>query len=116
MSKSHYAMYVEEIEIGSFVEEYEWGFFKYQVATDNLYIADLYVIPERRRSGLAVDVANYLQDKARELGLKYITTTVATSTTTVTPNLRKYINYGFKVFKSDERFVYMVKEVADANE
>ena len=111
MKKSHFARYVEEIEPDTYVEEFDMGFVKYRINSDSLYIADLYLIPEERGTGNAVAIADWLAKKASTLKLKYLTTTVGTSTKYATDNLRKYINYGFKVYQSDATFIYMFKEI-----
>jgi ribosomal protein S18 acetylase RimI-like enzyme len=110
-----YAKYLKELK-GYEMYEDEHGFITYGIMQDNehkfMYIEDIYVIPEKRKSNIASEYANYVEKKAKEANCSALLGSVV-------PSLRPdshyrmlvLLGYGFKLHSSQNDIVYFYKEI-----
>lgn len=65
---SLYSQYVKERE-GLFIIENDYGFLTYSLKNDILFIHDLFVTKEKRKSNIAFQMLDESMSKAKELGI-----------------------------------------------
>lgn len=107
---SLYAKYIKERENFSIIED-EYGFATYNIAGDECYIRDIYVLPEHRKSNVASCYADRISEIAREQGCKYLTGTVAPSANGSTTSIKVLLGYGFRLLESQIDKIIFVKEL-----
>ncbi len=108
---SLYSEYIQEREGKSIVES-DVGFATYSIVKDGIYIIDLYVKPDYRKSRIAADFADQIADIAKEKGLKKLFGSVAPSTNGSTASLKVLLAYGFKLVNSANDFIWLEKEIS----
>lgn len=79
--KSLYGQYVEEREGKGIVED-QFGFatYLYNSTRKEMYVVDVFVVKERRQSGIAKGYFDQIEEKAKELNCEYMLTSVDTET------------------------------------
>lgn len=88
------------------------GFALYKrVADDAVWLADVFVVPEARRSGAGSHLADQVCDVAREMKCKYVLTSVDPTAPGATVSMMAILSYGFNVFGNDGRLVLFKKEL-----
>ena len=107
---SLFANYRKE-RLGKDTLESPIGFATFEFADDVVYIEDIYVIPEHRKSGEASRLADRICDIARDRGCKRVMGSVAPQANGATESCKVLLAYGFKIFKSTPDLVYFVKEL-----
>lgn len=107
---SLWAKYISERQ-GHRIIESDHAFVSYNVQGDKIYLEDLYVAPEHRKRGVAQGLMSSLEKIGKEHGCKALITTTSTKTKGATYSLFVSIKYGLKVFKSDENYVWLYKEL-----
>lgn len=107
---SHYAAYTKEKD-GREVIENENGFIVYEIKDDLCYIADIYVIPEKRRRNVASDFAYSVETIAKEKGVKRVLGSVVPTANGATESLKAMLEYGFKLQSSQINFLWLEKDI-----
>lgn len=107
---SMYAQYLKERE-GKEMLEKEHGFLTYRIGLDNVYIVDLYTVPEKRESGYAASMADEVASLALRLGKKYLTGSVSLDAPQVKRNTEVLLAYGFKPLSEQDNMIYFIKEL-----
>jgi len=108
--KSLFAKYKEERE-SAIVVETEHGFATAKLLEDFLYIEDIYVVPEKRKSGIASILADELCAKAKNLGYKQVLGSVCLDANNPTSSLKVLLAYGFKLHSTNSNMIYLSKEI-----
>lgn len=109
--KSLFAQYILERENKAILET-DKGFATYITMEDGLYIEDIYVSPEYRKTSEASLMADTIADIARSKGLKKLYGSVVPSANNSTVSLKVLLAYGFKLQNASNNFIWLVKEVA----
>jgi predicted GNAT family acetyltransferase len=111
MFLSLFAEYLTE-RTNRHIIEAEFGFATYTY-TDNqtVYIEDLYVIPEQRKSGLASKLTNDIIDLAKAKGCTRLLGSVVPSSKTSTDSMKAFLAFGMKLDSSTNDFVVLSKEI-----
>lgn len=107
---SLYGEYVKERE-GKQILESEKGFMTYKIQGQECYIADVYIRPEYRMSGVASEFANKIQKIAKNQGCKFLTGSVTPSLKGATESIIAQLKFGFKLHSSHEDFIILKKEI-----
>lgn len=107
---SLYADYIKEREGRSILESKE-GFMTYEIKGQECYIADVYIRPEFRKSGVASGFASQIEDIARKQGCKFLTGSVTPSLKGATESIIAQLKFGFKLHSSHEDFIILKKEI-----
>lgn len=109
---SLYSKYVHE-RLGKQVLEVEHGFATYIFMDDQkaVYIEDIYVDPDFRKSGIASEMANQITLIAIEKGYKKIIGTVVPSTNGSTDSLKTMLAYGFRLDSTTNNLILLTKEI-----
>lgn len=108
--KSLYAKYIQERE-GKEIIESGIGFMSFKIQGEECYIADVYIEPEFRKSGIATELCDKIAKVAKERGCKYLSGTVTPSLKGATVSLISQLNYGFKLHSCVDDFIILKKEL-----
>lgn len=107
---SLYAEYINELS-GKEIIESDKGFTTYYINNDTCYIEDIFVLPEFRKDGIALEMANSVKNIAKERGCKKLYGTVLPTTKGSTHSLRLLIEYGFKLDSALNNLIVLVKDI-----
>lgn len=109
--KSLYGKYIEE-RAGRHIVEKEHGFATYQYMTDNLvYIQDIYVEPEYRKSKLATQIADEIVDQAVKDGKRYLLGSVDLAAIGADVSKQVLKSYGMSVYLESGSIIFYIKEI-----
>lgn len=107
---SLYAEYLVET-IGKQIVESPIGFATYYFLNDGVYLEDIYVSKEHRKSGEASRLADEVAAHARASGYKKMYGTVVPTRPSATASTQILIAYGFQVHSSDSNVIWFVKQL-----
>jgi len=118
---SMYAAYTLEFENVQTIYRSEIGFANFSLETKrensvDIYIQEVYVVPEKRGNKYATSLTNDCIKNARKLykkPVKTIYTSVGVDGETVNQSLRAITAFGFKLLKSEEKIIYFYKELTN---
>lgn len=108
--ESLFARYKKERENAIVVED-EFGFASAKVVEDGLYIDEIYVIPEKRKEGIASKYADRLEEVAVELDYKKLYGSVCIDANKATDSLKVLLAYGFSLHHLSDNMIYLYKEI-----
>lgn len=108
---SLYGKYIKEQANRDIIES-DFGFVTYLYLKNNqVYIVDIYVLPEKRRSKYASRLADAVCDEARLKGCTHVLGSADTRSPTFENSLKTLEGYGMKVYKVENSMVYYIKEL-----
>lgn len=108
---SLFADYKKERE-GKNTLELEGGFATwFQVNEETVYLEDLYVVPEKRRSKLGTLITDLVVDEGRKLGCKFLLGSIDTRGKGVTQNMKALLAYGMEFKGVEGSMLYFAKEI-----
>lgn len=109
---SLYSKYIKERENVHIIETPE-GFVTYKYFPDQseCYVLDIYVIPNKRNLDIASTLLDQISKDAKVLGYKFLTSSVVPSTNNSTGSLRFHLAYGFKLLRSEDDKIWIIKEL-----
>ena len=107
---SLYADYVFERQ-GKATVEFEHGFATYGINGKEVYIEDIYVHPEHRKTGLAAKLADEIARLAKINGCVTMVGTVDPKARGGTTSLRVLLGYGMTLHSVQNGLIYFVKEI-----
>ena len=112
MKKSLYGQYIAERE-GNIILETEFGFATCQIEENSIYLMDMYVVPEKRQTGVGRDFLNKAAELAKEHNKSIITTSVCYNTNNPETSMLAILSCGFKFFnvKESDNMIYFYKEI-----
>jgi GNAT superfamily N-acetyltransferase len=95
------------------VYETEDGFAVYAINGREVYIRDIYVKPERRRLGVAAEMADSIAALAKSQGAKVMTGTVCPTASNATDSLKVLLGYGMRLIPQEPRggLIWFMKEI-----
>ena len=92
--------------------ETESGFASYRyISEKTVYIIDIYVVPEMRKSGLASTFANAIAAEAKAKGCVEMLGTVNPTAKNSTASLQVLFAYGMKLHSSSENVIVCKKDI-----
>jgi ribosomal protein S18 acetylase RimI-like enzyme len=108
---SLYGNYIKEREDKDIVES-DKGFATFLVLNNGeCYLQDLYVVPEYRKSGLAIDMTNEVVRIAKERGCNRLVGSVCVDDKFATHNMRIFLKYGMEIYKNSGTIIFLKKEI-----
>ena len=110
MSMSQYGDYIKE-RLGDEIIESELGFITYVVNKDNVYVKEVYIVPEFRGRHAASELCNQVVDKAAGLGLTKIYGSVVPSANGSNTSLKVLLAYGFVLDSAADNFIILRKDI-----
>lgn len=106
---SLYAQYVKE-RTGRGILECEHGFATFEyVGKDTVYIVDIYIVPEKRKSHLAKELADTICQEAVKQGKKYLLGSVDTTAKGAETSIKVLLAYGMRLHSQKEPMLYFIK-------
>lgn len=107
---TNFARYIYEREGKQIIEDQN-GFATFCYITDACYIEDIYVVPDKRKSGIAAGYADQIAAAAKSKGISRLLGSVKPSANGSTESTKVLLSYGFKLLSSTNDFIYFVKEL-----
>ena len=109
---SLYAKYLKERSSDNILETSN-GFatFRYLDGGKSVYIIDIYVLPEHRKSGEAARIADNIVEQARVKGCTELLGSVCPSANGSTISLKVLLGYGMTLKSASNDFVIFTKEI-----
>lgn len=107
---SHFSNYTNERGIKQIIES-EKGFVTYFFVNDGVYIEDLYIAPEYRKSGCAAEMGDQVAAIAKEKGYYKMYGSVVPSAAGSTDSLRVLLAYGMKLDSAGPNAVILAKDL-----
>jgi predicted GNAT superfamily acetyltransferase len=77
----------------------------------HVYIEDIYVTPEKRKSGEAARLADKIAEMAKSKGIRAMVGSVAIDANGSEASLKVLIAYGMKPLSANNNTIYMCKEI-----
>lgn len=105
-----WSMYFKEREGFDSLETNE-AILSYKINGEECYIRDIYVLPEARRGGHGWKIADIVSEMAKDIGCKYLTGSIVPSTAGASESMMALLRYGFRISKSTEDFIILIKEL-----
>ena len=111
---SMYASYVRE-RLGDEILEWDEGFLTYRYIRDmgdlTVYIVDMYVRPDFRKTRIASTMADEVVEKAKAKGCKRLLGSVASDAKNPTESIKVLLGYGMDFYKCNEHGMFFKKEI-----
>lgn len=108
---SLYSEYLSEKQHVSIIE-WETGFATYKyLDPTTVYIIDVYVIPQRRKSGVAAGIADEVVREAKLKGCNKLVGTVVPSIKGSTDSLKVLLGYGMTLQSASPDLIVFEKEI-----
>jgi ribosomal protein S18 acetylase RimI-like enzyme len=109
---SLYAQYLKE-KTNDQILETEKGFatYRYLDGDKSVYIVDIYVLPEFRKSHAASNLADQIVVEAKQRGAKELLGSVVPSTKGSTQSLKVLLGYGMSLKSSAQDFIVFTKGI-----
>jgi len=106
-----YAEYIKERENRELIYIPQ-GFATYTVLNnESIYLIDLYVAKEFRKSGFAWILFNQVCTEAKKLGIKNIITSACSDANNVTESIKVILSAGFQLTKISGNMMYFLLEL-----
>lgn len=113
---SLYGQYIKE-KIGRGILETEDGFATFEYPTSEVvYIVDLYVKPEKRKSRVAATLADKIVEEAIKSGRKYLLGSVDLGLKSAEESVKVLLAYGMTLHKEAKPMVFFIKQIAEVPE
>lgn len=110
---SLYAQYIKERENKDIIESDE-GFATYQIFDNGeCYLQDIYVIPAKRKSGLATVMADQVVEVAKRKGCHTLVGSVCMDAKDPTRNMKVFLAYGMQVSKLMGNMIFLRKNIGE---
>lgn len=109
---SMYGQYIYERE-GKCIIETGKGFATYAYMHDikAVYLEDLFVVPEHRRSKAATELVDAVAEQAKLKGYNTLVGSVAPKANGSTDSLKAVLSYGMKLHSCDGNLIWFKKEL-----
>lgn len=107
---SLWADYKKERE-GKHVIENEVGFFIYSISNTDLYIEDIFISKEYRRSGAASALADMAYEIGKKKGCKRLLGTIVPHTNGSSDSMIFQLKYGMKLLSCSDNLIWLYKEI-----
>lgn len=109
---SKYADYLKERENKETIETDQYLFtYRHFSNTNQLFLADFYVVPEHRNQKVGTKAMNQIVSIAKQLGCTHIACTTDTETNNWEKAASGLIGYGFQVIKEQDGLIYFYKDI-----
>lgn len=103
--------YYEELHAGKSIIYDDHGFASYWLREKEVYIEDIYVKPEYRKSHSASHYADQIAEIGKAHGCEYMIGSVVPSANQSTISLKVLLGYGFRLLSSEDNIIWFNKEL-----
>lgn len=102
--------------LGKKVLETDKGFTVYHYISDvEVFIDDMYVRPEYRRTRVGYDMADEIVKEAKANGKQYLAAAVRPTVPGATESLKFIMNYGLRLHSIREDMLFLIKDLGEDN-
>lgn len=112
-----YAAYLKELKHFEMYEDADgfvtYGFMRESDGSISCHIEDIYVVPEKRKAGVASQYADVVSAIAREAGASKLLGSIVPSLPGSNYRMQVLLAYGFKLRSSEADFIWFEKELKD---
>lgn len=109
--KSLYGQYILERE-GFEIIENEHGFATFKIFENGeCYLRDIFVLKEKRRGHLALDLSGQVEEIAKKRGAKYMTGTVSPHANNPTASIKAVLGAGYRLLSAGAEKIVFIKEL-----
>ena len=115
MTPSHWALYKSETTETHFIE-HEYGFISYSLLPDALFLEDIWIAPEHRKSGLGAALVAQAEEVGREAGKQTSLALIHLSSKTSTESLKAHLTVGFLPFLAEDGKIWLRRAIAPKGE
>ncbi len=105
-----FSLYLKERQ-GLDVLESENGFVTYKFRNPDCYIQDIYVLPEKRKEGVAASMADQVAELAKSKGYRILTGSVDCRANGAESSEKILLAYGMKPYVTEGNLTYFLKEI-----
>lgn len=102
-----FAQYIKE-RLNQEVIENESGFIIYNINGKSCFLAEMYIKPDSRKSGLFIELLNELKELAVENDCEHITATIHQYDKGATNSLSSAFKYGFKIHQAHNNIITII--------
>lgn len=106
----HFTCYLKERE-GKDVLSTDDGFVVYRVRDEICEICEMYVIPEKRKTGVGSALCDRVAGFAAEIGCENLVCSVVPSTNGSTQSMKAILAYGFTLWQASPDRVWFCKKI-----
>jgi len=107
---SLYSEYLKE-KTNDGILETSRGFATYRYLDRSVYIIDIYVVPQFRKTGEASQMADCIAKEAKENGCTKMIGSVVPSNKDSTASIKVLLAYGMRLSSSSDNFILFEKEL-----
>lgn len=107
---SIYAQYAKE-RAGRETIESEFGFATYTIYKDHVYIEDVFIVPEHRKSKICIGYVNDICKLAKKSGVDKVVTSVSPLARGATVSIKVILALGFELLNSTNDLIYFSKRI-----
>lgn len=101
-----YKQYLQEINSNRRVEFDDSYFICYAICDSELFIEDMYIVPTKRKTGLASRIMTNLENIAKNHGCTCITSTCKNDRVDA---INYQLKNGYNIIKEDSNILYFIK-------
>ncbi len=102
--------YIKERE-GAEILELEHGFAIVRPLQDCLYLQDIYVVPEMRKTGYGRQILEIVEETATKMGFDKVLGSCSPGAAGSTVSIKAILACGFELESSDKDIIYLVKKL-----
>ena len=109
-----YKAYLEEYQPGRSLFHNNDGYATYLIRGEECYLDNIYIVPEKRRTGAGTAITDAVAEIAKEKGCKYLTGTIFTDQNNLdrqTKSMEIFLSYGMKISKAVQDTIWLAKEL-----
>ena len=110
-----YKKYIEELYDNASIVFNSKGFLEYRILGEGedkeLYIKELGILKEFRKTHGARDLADQVSNVARDLGCKYLSASMSPLNENPDVSMKVILSYGFKPLRAEDNVVWFIKEL-----
>lgn len=110
MMKSHWARYREEYGNIKFIEN-ESGFISYVELPDSFFVEDIWVIPEKRKTGLGLSLLKEVEALAVAQGKQFLICRIYLDSKVIPENLKAALAVDFVPFKAHNDELWLRRKI-----
>lgn len=107
---SLYAAYKKEREGKNVIEDVN-GFASYIIDGEVCYLEDIYIVPDKRKRGLARQMADYITTIAKQKGCTKLLGSVASNGFGAHDSLLSLIAYDMKLSHVNGNLIFFIKDI-----
>ncbi len=115
MIPSLWARYIEELRDTRFIE-YEWGFISWSLMEECIYLEDIYIVPEKRREGLALRLVEEAEEIGRKAGKAFSMAVIRLENKGHTESLKAHLAAGFVPFLTENGKIWLKRKIEPKKE